>query len=140
MTWVVYAGVTQPWGSPMPIHRSVCLALALVSIAGVACAESSPSTGLRGCTLPASPSPEQPCQQQMVRLGIDGAEIITDVDMSMLEPQQIATFDLNGMLLISPEGRTAVSFPDEGAAVAAADDRTPDVEATGSVTTSNHQQ
>ena len=127
-------GTAYPRDRAMPIHRSSCLALALVSIAGVAWAETSPSADLRGCTLPASPSPEQPCQHQMARLGIDGVEAVTDMDMAMFEPQQIATFDLTGMLLISPEGRTVMRFPDEGAAVAAADDRALDVEATGSIT------
>jgi hypothetical protein len=76
----------------------------------------------------------------MARLGIDGVEAVTDMDIAMFEPQQIATFDLTGMLLISPEGRTVMRFPDEGAAVAAADDRALDVEATGSITPVDPQQ
>ncbi len=119
----------------MPIHRTACLAAALSFVAGSVVAQESPSLGLRGCTLPAAPSPEEPCHHQVARLGLDGVEAITDLRLPAAEPLQLATFDLTGMALVSPQERVVVTFAETGTAVAAAGETSPDadVEATGSV-------
>ncbi len=121
----------------MPATRSACLVLALTLMAGAAVAQDSqgsPPIGLRGCTLPAAPSAEQPCHHQMARLGLDGVEAVTDLQIPAAESLQVAMFDVNGAVVISPSEVTVMAFQDAGTAVAAGEPSPGgDVETTGSV-------
>lgn len=124
----------------MPTNRSAYLVLALTLMTSAAVAQGSqegqgsPPVGLRGCTLPAAPSAEQPCHHQMARLGLDGVEAVTDMQIPAAESLQVAMFDVNGAVVISPSEVTVMAFQEAGTAVAAGEPSPgSDVETTGSI-------
>ena len=118
----------------MPSHSSATLILALTMMASTAIAQGSPPVGLTGCTVPAAPSAEQPCHHQMARLGLDGVEAVTDMQLPAAGSLQVAMFDVNGAVVISPGEVTVMAFQDAGVAVAAGKPAPGvDVETTGSV-------
>ncbi len=134
-------GGAQPRMRNMLSHRSACLAVALGLIASGAFARERPAADLARCTVAASPSQENLCEPQAVRLGIDGAEAVAEMQPPIVTPLQVATFELNGVALISPDDRTVMAFPGEGTDVAAADETAPgaDAEVTGSVSPSDNR-
>jgi hypothetical protein len=118
----------------MPTNRSAYLVLAFTLMSGAAVAQGDRPAGLSGCTVPAAPSAEQPCHHQLARLGLDGVEAVTDMQLPAAESLQVAMFDLNGAVVISAAEVTVMAFRDAGTAVAAGEPSpVGDVEATGSI-------
>jgi len=123
----------------MLFHRSAGLALALTLVIGGAYAQESSSADLGRCTMAASPTANDPCEPLSVRLGVSGAEVVSDMQRPVDRRLEVATFDVNGVALITPGERTVVQISDSSTNVAATE-ASPDIDATGSVSSNGAQQ
>ncbi len=123
----------------MLFHRSAGLALALTLVVGSAYAQRSESTDLGRCTLAALPTADDLCEPQSVGLGVSGAEMVSDMRNLGDTRLEVATFDVNGVAVITPSARIVMHLPDADTSVAATE-ASPDVDATGSVSSNGAQQ
>ncbi len=141
MARVVSAGVFSVTDAHMLFHRSAGLALALTLVMGSAYAQGSSSADLGRCTVAALPTAGDPCEPQSVRLGVSGAEVVSDMGRPGDSRMEIATFDVNGIAVTTPGERMVVQLPDANTNVAAGEvSPEMDVTTTGSVASDGTRQ